>query len=67
MWLRQWNDLAGTAFYGTDLNAELVEWCSRQLPFAAVSVNALEPPTSFDNESFDAIYAFSVFTLPLGF
>jgi SAM-dependent methyltransferase len=27
-----------------------------------MSVNALEPPTSFDNESFDAIYAFSVFT-----
>ncbi len=60
--LRQWKDLTGTAFHGTDLNAELVEWCRRQLPFASSSVNALEPPTSFDSESFDAIYAFSVFT-----
>jgi SAM-dependent methyltransferase len=60
--LRQWKNLAGTAFHGTDLNAGLVEWCSRQLPFASVSVNTLEPPTSFHNEGFDAIYAFSVFT-----
>ena len=60
--LRQWKNLAGTAFYGTDVNAELVEWCSRHLPFASVSVNTLEPPTSVHNESFDAIYAFSVFT-----
>ncbi len=60
--LRQWKDLSATALYGTDLNPELVEWCSRQLPFTSVSVNTLEPPISFDNQSFDAIYAFSVFT-----
>jgi SAM-dependent methyltransferase len=60
--LRQWKDLAGTAFYGTDLNAEGVQWCREQLPFASVSVNSSEPPTSFADESFDAIYAFSVLT-----
>jgi SAM-dependent methyltransferase len=60
--LRQWKDLTGTALYGTDLNAELVQWCRRQLPFASLSVNSLEPPTSFEDQGFDAIYAFSVFS-----
>jgi SAM-dependent methyltransferase len=60
--LRQWKDLAGTTLYGTDLNTELVEWCRERLPFASVSVNSSEPPTSFADERFDAIYAFSIFT-----
>jgi SAM-dependent methyltransferase len=60
--LRQWKDLTATAWCGTDLNAELVEWCSQRLPFASVSINSLEPPTPFGDERFDAIYAFSVFT-----
>jgi hypothetical protein len=34
---RQWKDLAGTGVHGTDLNRELVEWCTRQLPFTPVS------------------------------
>jgi SAM-dependent methyltransferase len=60
--LRQWKDLAETALYGTDLNPELVQWCRERIPFALVSVNSSEPPTSFPDERFDAIYAFSVFT-----
>jgi SAM-dependent methyltransferase len=60
--LRQWKDRKETTFHGTDLNAELVQWCREQLPFASVSVNTAVPPTSFGGESFDAIYAFSVFT-----
>ena len=59
--LRQWQHLTA-AVYGTDLNAELVQWCRDQLPFASVSVNSAEPPTSFEDERFDAVYAFSVFT-----
>lgn len=60
--LRQFNNLKTTSLYGTDMNAELIEWCRERLPFASVSVNSAEPPTSFTNERFDAIYAFSVFT-----
>jgi SAM-dependent methyltransferase len=44
------------------MNAELVQWCEAHLPFASVSMNGGEPPTSFSEEHFDAIYAFSVFT-----
>lgn len=60
--LRHWKGLAGTELYGTDFNPELVAWCGDHLPFAKVSENALEPPTRFHAEQFDAIYAFSVFT-----
>jgi len=60
--LRQWKDEQEISWYGTDLNAELVAWCRQQLPFASVSVNSLEPPTSFEDRRFEAIYAFSVFT-----
>lgn len=60
--LRQWKDHTATALCGTDLDAELVQWCEDHLPFAPVSVNSAEPPTSFAGECFDAIYAFSVFT-----
>lgn len=65
--LREWKDFPETALYGTDLNAELVQWCQQQLPFASVSVNSAEPPAPFAEERFDAIYAFSVLThMPLG-
>lgn len=60
--LRHWKDVAGTAFYGTDFNPELVEWCRDHLFFAKVSKNGLETPIDFRDEQFDAIYAFSVFT-----
>jgi SAM-dependent methyltransferase len=60
--LRQWKDFPEIAWYGTDLNAELVQWCHEQLPFASVSVNSSRPPTLFEDQRFDAIYAFSVFT-----
>lgn len=60
--LRRWKNLAGTKVYGTDFNAELADWCRQWLPFSAMSVNSLEPPTAFQDQQFDAIYAFSVFT-----
>ncbi len=48
--------------FGTDLNPALVEWCSRELPIGEFRVNGLEPPLSFAADSFDLVYAFSVFT-----
>ena len=40
----------------------MVEWCRRNLAFAEVAVTELSPPLPYADESFDLMYAFSVFT-----
>jgi len=35
--LRQWRDVEGPRFFGTDYNAQLVDWCSANLDHAAVA------------------------------
>ena len=47
---------------GSDYNHKLIEWCQDQLPFGHYSVNGLSPPTAYENNTFDLVYAFSVFT-----
>jgi SAM-dependent methyltransferase len=43
-----------------------LEWCAENLPFGRFTVNALESPLDYDAESFDVVYALSVFThLPM--
>jgi SAM-dependent methyltransferase len=59
--LRYWSDHSGTVA-GSDRDAGAVEWCRRNLRFAQVGRNALAPPLSYANESFDLVYALSVFT-----
>ena len=39
-----------------------VDWCADHLPFGAFAVNALESPLPYDADSFDLVYALSVFT-----
>jgi SAM-dependent methyltransferase len=52
--------------HGCDTNPVAVEWCAEHLAFGQFAVNALESPLDFDDESFDLVYALSVFThLPL--
>ncbi len=52
--------------HGCDSNPVGVEWCAENLPFGDFAVNALESPLTYDDSSFDLVYAFSVFThLPL--
>jgi SAM-dependent methyltransferase len=58
---RYWHDFDG-AVAGSDLSAEAVDWCRRNLPFARFEVNGLAPPLGFADESFDLVYAVSVFT-----
>ena len=58
---RYWADFAGTAS-GSDVNTKAVDWCRTNLPFARFEVNRLEPPLAFADESFDLVYALSVFT-----
>jgi SAM-dependent methyltransferase len=58
---RYWNDFPG-AVSGSDVSAKAVEWCRGNLPFASFERNALPPPLAFHDESFDLVYALSVFT-----
>jgi len=59
--LRYWQNHDGTAA-GTDRDAGAVEWCRSHLPFARVDRNGLAPPLAYDDDSFDLVYALSVFT-----
>ena len=47
---------------GSDVSREAVGWCRANLPFARFEVNGLAPPLVFGDESFDLVYALSVFT-----
>jgi SAM-dependent methyltransferase len=59
---RWFADLAGTEIFGCDYNGELVGWCQTNLPFMRATTSNLEPPLPYDDESFDLVYAYSVFT-----
>jgi len=56
-------DLAPHALFdGTDIDARAIEWCKQNLRFATFSVGKASPPTDYAADSFDLIYAISVFT-----
>jgi SAM-dependent methyltransferase len=52
--------LGGVA--GSDVNGEAVAWCRDNLAFAHFERNGLAPPLAFTDDSFDLVYALSVFT-----
>jgi SAM-dependent methyltransferase len=58
---RYWDRFEG-AVAGSDVNGEAIEWCRSTLGFARFERNELEPPLAFEPESFDLVYALSVFT-----
>src|SRR5207244_9030240 len=58
--MRRWRDLDGV--HGSDTNAEAVAWCRANLPFGRFETNGLAPPLAFADDSFDLVYALSVFT-----
>jgi len=59
--LRYWEEHLGTVA-GSDRDHGAVDWCRQHLPFAHVARNDLAPPLQFADESFDLVYALSVFT-----
>jgi SAM-dependent methyltransferase len=59
--LRYWGDHPGTVA-GSDQDAAAVDWCRSNLTFARVERNELAPPLVFAADSFDLVYALSVFT-----
>jgi len=58
---RHWRDL-GALVHGSDYNADLVDWCRRNLAFATFTTNRLAPPLPLPSESVDVAYAVSVLT-----
>jgi SAM-dependent methyltransferase len=49
-------------FSGTDIDASAIEWCREHLDFASFEVNQPTPPLAYQTDSFDLVYALSVFT-----
>lgn len=65
--IRHLRCLDGVRLVGTDLDGENIEWCRENLPGIEFYRNELYPPLQFaESNSFDLIYAVSVFThIPL--
>jgi ubiquinone/menaquinone biosynthesis C-methylase UbiE len=53
---------ASCHLYGTDIDSELINWCEKYLPHIQWSTNGYRPPLPFADNTFDLIYAISVFT-----
>lgn len=49
-------------FDGIDIDKAAIEWCKENLHFASFKVGEASPPTDYTPDSFDFIYAISVFT-----
>ncbi|HEX5315723.1 MAG TPA: class I SAM-dependent methyltransferase, partial [Candidatus Kapabacteria bacterium] len=60
--LRHLPKFTDAKLFGCDYNSELISWSAKNLPIAKFSVNSLEPPLPYPDNSFDFIYARSVFT-----
>ena len=64
--LRHFRAISGLEISGADANPKAINWGRRNLPGITFRENALEPPLSFADTSFDLVYALSVFThIPL--
>ena len=48
--------------HGTDIDDEAVDWCRANLPLPQFRTNGQEPPLEYSAETFDLVYAISVFT-----
>jgi SAM-dependent methyltransferase len=60
--MRHWMNLNGPLLFGTDYNPLLIAWCRENLPFAEFAVNQSFAHLDYEAESFDFIFAISVFT-----
>ena len=60
--MRHWRSIKGPEWHGTDYNPALVDWCKDHLKFSEFRVNTLSGELPYAANTFDFIYAFSVFT-----
>jgi SAM-dependent methyltransferase len=58
---RYWADFNGSVA-GSDVNRKAIAWCREHLDFASFLENGLEPELDIEDETFDVVYALSVFT-----
>jgi len=59
--IRHFHHLTKAKLYGTDINADQIDWCNRNLGFGEFEINRSYPPLDYSDEQFDLIYAVSVF------
>lgn len=59
---RHWIGVQGLEVHGCDVDADQIEWCREHLPQLQVRLTPLAPPTGYEANSFDFIYALSLFT-----
>jgi len=60
--IRHWPGKTAAALSGSDYNSKLIDWCSENLDLGHFFTNNLAPPLECDDQSFDLVYANSVFT-----
>jgi len=53
---------ASCQFYGTDIDPESINWCKKNLTNIKWNINGYHPPLPYPDNTFDLIYAISVFT-----
>lgn len=58
---RYWTDFNGSVA-GSDTSRKAIAWCRENLEFASFLENGLAPPLDTDDDTFDLVYALSVFT-----
>jgi SAM-dependent methyltransferase len=51
-----------TQFDGTDIDARAIDWCRQHITFANFSLSNENPPIQYSADTFDFLYAISVFT-----
>lgn len=51
-----------SAYHGTDIDKEAIEWCNANIPDMKFNVNDALPPLPYPSDYFDMIYSISVFT-----
>jgi len=48
--------------FGADVDTEMIEFCRREMHCGSYSVVSPEPPSEFQDDSIDMVYAYSVFS-----
>ncbi len=60
-WFNDWK--ATSEIWGTDYNPALIHWCQKNLAdIARFKVNQPNPPLDFEDNKFELVYSYSVFT-----
>ncbi|NGX43201.1 MAG: hypothetical protein K940chlam7_01492 [Chlamydiae bacterium] len=60
--LRHFDGLTACELHGCDYNKKLIDWCTREQPFAEFIQNSLKPPLPYKDNQHTLVYAISVFT-----